>query len=181
LRTYVGQETRFYVVEKKFWDSFAETPGKDHVVKPVIDNIQFIANDHHTRWSEEVCWQQDFVVVPKYVFKSLSKWYKCNKVIELKTTKTLKEITPNISTIATQPYRDNTIVDPGMYKGGYIQGQNTKQADLDSEQHGGEALPSAESYENTPIKETSMKMTSTPMNKKQKNVEVETETAKYDL
>lgn len=68
-----------------------------------------------------------------------------------------------------------------MYKGGYIQGQNTKQADLDSEQHGGEALPSAESYENTPIKETSMKMTSTPMNKKQKNVEVETETAKYDL
>ena len=27
---------------------------------------------------------EDFVIVPKYVFNSLSKWYKCNKTIELK-------------------------------------------------------------------------------------------------
>ena len=75
------------MIEKKFWDSFIQTPSKNTVVKPTIDNLQFIAADHHTRWREEISWDLDFVIVPKYVFKSLSKWYKCNKVIELRTTK----------------------------------------------------------------------------------------------
>lgn len=35
---------------------------------------------------EEISWNHDFVVVPKYVFIPLTKWYNCNKVIELNTT-----------------------------------------------------------------------------------------------
>jgi hypothetical protein len=30
-----------------------------------------------------MCYNEDFVILPRYVFNSLSKWYECNKVIEL--------------------------------------------------------------------------------------------------
>lgn len=38
---------------------------------------------HVSRKNEELIYGEDFVVVPKYVFKSLSKWYPCNKMMGL--------------------------------------------------------------------------------------------------
>lgn len=46
----------------------------------------FIMEGHQIRWKEDLVWNHDFVVVPKYVFIPLSKWYSCDKVIEIKTT-----------------------------------------------------------------------------------------------
>jgi len=38
---------------------------------------------HEYRLKDSMTYNEDFVIVPKYVYNSLSKWYKSNKTIEL--------------------------------------------------------------------------------------------------
>ena len=83
----IDKEKNFYVIEKQFWDEWSDEPKKSKQVKPTIDNNKFISPDHSLRWRDELLWKQDFVVVPKCVFRALSKWYQCNKMIELTVTK----------------------------------------------------------------------------------------------
>lgn len=52
------------------------------------------------RLKEDKILNHDFVVVPKYVFKPLSKWYECNQVLERivdsrKTFNTIKRMKKN--------------------------------------------------------------------------------------
>jgi len=57
--------------------------------------------------------------------------------------------------------------------------KQTYSADL--EQHGGEALPSAESSEKSPEKEHTMKMTTTPLHNKIRNAEIHSLLIRHDL
>jgi len=52
----------------------------------VIDNASLVENLHSSRL-KEVQYNQDFIIVPRFVFFPLSKWYSCNKVIERKVIK----------------------------------------------------------------------------------------------
>ena len=45
--------------------------------------MKLIEPGHQLRLRENMIYDKDFVICPKFVFKSLSKWYRCNKVIEL--------------------------------------------------------------------------------------------------
>ena len=42
---------------------------------------------HVSRKNEELLYGEDFVIVPKYVYLSLCKWYPCNKKMELNVKK----------------------------------------------------------------------------------------------
>jgi hypothetical protein len=48
-----------------------------------IDNSSLIENMHNLRL-KEILLGIDFIVVPRFMFFPLSKWYGCNKVIERK-------------------------------------------------------------------------------------------------
>jgi hypothetical protein len=52
----------------------------------VIDNASLVENLHSSRL-KDVQYNQDFIIVPRFVFFPLSKWYSCNKVIERKVIK----------------------------------------------------------------------------------------------
>jgi len=47
----------------------------------MIDNQTLIEEGHDYRL-KEVTYNEEFVIVPKFVFRSLSRWYQCNMVIE---------------------------------------------------------------------------------------------------
>ncbi len=47
----------------------------------VIDNASLVESLHQSRL-KDVQYGIDFIIVPRYVFFALSKWYSCNKVIE---------------------------------------------------------------------------------------------------
>ena len=49
--------------------------------KSEIDNLQLIEDGHEFR-TKEVIYGEDYLLLPKFVFLALSKWYNCNKVIE---------------------------------------------------------------------------------------------------
>lgn len=51
-------------------------------IKSTIDNEKLLEPGHQIRLKDEKMFDVDFIIVPKYVFKPLSKWYTCNKVIE---------------------------------------------------------------------------------------------------
>ena len=81
----------FYVIDKAFYESWCMNlgfiDGKSYIIKKekmtVIDNANLLEplHDHRMR---EVVYGEDFILVPKYVFLPLSKWYKCTKTIERK-------------------------------------------------------------------------------------------------
>jgi hypothetical protein len=48
-----------------------------------MDNEKLVEPGHSIRLRENKYHEEHFVICPKYVFKPLSKWYKCNKVLEL--------------------------------------------------------------------------------------------------
>jgi hypothetical protein len=47
----------------------------------VIDNLSLLENMHNLRLKDLVL-GIDFIIVPRFMFFPLSKWYGCNKVIE---------------------------------------------------------------------------------------------------
>jgi hypothetical protein len=83
-------------VNKQFFDAWSATVGFDssqsklQVIKEertkVIDNACLVENLHSSRL-KDVQYSQDFIIVPRFVFFPLSKWYSCNKVIERKVIK----------------------------------------------------------------------------------------------
>ena len=75
-------EQEFYVLERKFWDMWNESIGfanesmfgikKEH--KEWIDNENLIEEMHQFRM-KDLSYKTDWIVVPKYVFYPLGKWY----------------------------------------------------------------------------------------------------------
>jgi hypothetical protein len=55
-------------VNKEFWDAWSAPPGMKKNIIPMIDNQKFIMEGHQTRWKEDVMWNRDYVIVPRYVF-----------------------------------------------------------------------------------------------------------------
>lgn len=81
-------EQEFYVIEKDFWDQWCTALAfhsesmyqikKEH--KDFIDN-KSLMEDMHTFRMKDLTYKQDFVLLPKYVYYPLSKWYSCEKEI----------------------------------------------------------------------------------------------------
>ena len=89
----IEYESTFYVVNKRFFDSWSLNSGftsekssfaikKEEKLKE-MDN-QMLVEQYHSQRLRDVEYGQDFVVLPRNVFFPLSKWYKCNIVIERK-------------------------------------------------------------------------------------------------
>ena len=83
--------TKFYILEKEFWDSWADNVNfkgdKSSFAikkskKSKIDNAQLIEEGHQFRLKEGSNYYEQFIIVPKFVFNSLSTWYPCNRIIE---------------------------------------------------------------------------------------------------
>lgn len=82
------RETEFFIINKDFWDSWCRAInwhedteiGLKFERKLSIDNRGLLEQYHQFRMRDLV-YKQDFVLVPKYVFFPLSKWYPCDKVI----------------------------------------------------------------------------------------------------
>lgn len=55
-------------------------------IRGLIDNKSLLEPGHSVRFKEDIRYGMDYVLVPKYVFKALSVWYKCNIPIERKVT-----------------------------------------------------------------------------------------------
>ena len=82
------EEQEYYVIEKDFWDQWCtalaiESDGmysikKEH--KDFIDN-KSLMEEMHTFRMKDLTYKQDFVLLPKYVYYPLSKWYSCEKEI----------------------------------------------------------------------------------------------------
>ena len=90
----------FYVVEKEFWDSWADNVSfrgnKSKFAvrkekKQVMDNLSLIEDGHDFRM-KEVYYNENFIIVPKSVFRPLSRWYSCNKEIQRAVLKTKSKI-----------------------------------------------------------------------------------------
>ena len=82
------EEQEYYVIEKNFWDQWCTalaiesdhmyTIKKEH--KDFIDNKQLMMDMHQFRM-KDLTYKQDFVLLPKYVFYPLGKWYSCDQEI----------------------------------------------------------------------------------------------------
>ena len=82
------EEQEYYVIEKDFWDQWCTALAinsegmysikKEH--KVFIDNKSLMEEMHSFRM-KDLTYKQDFVLLPKYVFYPLSKWYSCDKEI----------------------------------------------------------------------------------------------------
>jgi len=106
--------------------------------------------------------------VPKSIFRPLSKWHECNKIIEIKRTQKTRDLAEQ--------------VDPQNFQSVTTHAKNISQGDIkycaDLEQHGGEAVPSRVSSPEkslTGFKVTSLGMPQASM------IEKETEDSKFDL
>ena len=77
------------MIEKEFWDQWCTALGiysegmqysikKEH--KDFIDN-KSLMEEMHTFRMKDLTYKQDFVLLPKYVYYPLSKWYSCEKEI----------------------------------------------------------------------------------------------------
>lgn len=90
INQYIGdnihREKYFYVVEADFWNIWIKSTGDKfqmrEQIKTTIDNAKLLEPGHCLRLKDDMTFKEDFIIVPKYVFKPLSKWYDCNKVIE---------------------------------------------------------------------------------------------------
>ena len=87
----MDEEDTFYIIEKQFFDAWSMNIGfveeKSFVIKKeklhIIENASLVEPFHEYRL-KEVLYNQDFLIVPRYVYFPLSKWYKCTKLIERK-------------------------------------------------------------------------------------------------
>lgn len=95
IQDHLDKEEVFYVMNKRFFDAWSSHVGfnsnlerssflikKEEKLK-IIDNASLIENMHSLRLTD-VTYGTNYVIVPRFVFFPLSKWYSCNKVIELK-------------------------------------------------------------------------------------------------
>ena len=84
------EDASYYILEKEFWDSWTDNVSfrgnqssfdirKEK--KLTIDNQALLEEGHEYR-IREVSYNEEYIIVPKLVFRSLSRWYSCNKVIE---------------------------------------------------------------------------------------------------
>lgn len=80
-----------FIIEKEFWDSWADNVSfkgnrssfdTRSEKKRVIDNQSLVEEGHDHRIKESKNFNEDYVIVPKFVFNALSKWYTCNKVMQ---------------------------------------------------------------------------------------------------
>ena len=67
-------EDTFYVVENSFWEEWTDvseqfTPSKE--LQKFINNKKLLEPGHKQRFRENVEYGEDYVLVPKYVFKPL--------------------------------------------------------------------------------------------------------------
>ena len=82
------EEQEYFVVEAGFWEQWSAALSignegkfslkKEH--KDVIDNKSLMEEMHQFRM-KDLTYKQDFVLLPKYVYYPLSKWYQCEKEI----------------------------------------------------------------------------------------------------
>ena len=85
---HLPEESEFYVMEKKFWDQWCASMSfeaeskfsikKEH--KDFIDNKSLMEDMHQYRL-KDLTYKDDFVLVPKYVYFPLAKWYNSEKAI----------------------------------------------------------------------------------------------------
>jgi len=81
-------EQEYFVVEKDFWESWttalAITQDGQYQIKKerkdAIDNKSLMEDMHQFRM-KDLTYKQDFVLLPKYVYYPLSRWYSCDKEI----------------------------------------------------------------------------------------------------
>jgi len=87
----LDEEDTFYVIDKLFYEAWTMNVGfvddKSYIIKKekidIIDNLSLLEPLHENRL-KDISYGDGFVLVPRYVFYPLSKWYKCTKVIERK-------------------------------------------------------------------------------------------------
>jgi hypothetical protein len=68
----------------KWWSNLNQDKNdmQPHEKKSKIDNQKLLVDNHQFRVKDSMVFEEDFVIVPKYVFVPLSKWYKCNAIIK---------------------------------------------------------------------------------------------------
>jgi len=79
------------VVDKQFFEAWCMNVDfveeKNYIIKKekinVIDNLTLMEPLHELRM-RDVVYNEDFILLPKFVFFALSKWYKTTKIIERK-------------------------------------------------------------------------------------------------
>lgn len=81
-------EQEYYVLERAFWDEWCTALAitndgkysikKEH--KATIENRSLMEDMHEFRM-KDLTYKQDFVLLPKYVYHPLSKWYNCDQEI----------------------------------------------------------------------------------------------------
>lgn len=101
LRSYIldnlGREKEFYIISQQFWSAWlSASDAKFNCKTPLqIDNQALIEKCHKERLREDVMFEQDFVIVPKYVYLPLSFWHSCNKEIKLEAHTSQIYVTPS--------------------------------------------------------------------------------------
>ncbi|CDW76980.1 ubiquitin carboxyl-terminal hydrolase 15 [Stylonychia lemnae] len=91
IQDHLEEEDTFYIVDKLFYEAWTMNVGfvddKSYIIKKekidVIDNLSLLEPLHENRL-KDISYGDGFILVPRYVFYPLSKWYKCTKVIERK-------------------------------------------------------------------------------------------------
>lgn len=81
---------QFYVCETQFWENWCasvnfgreESLGLKLDHKEMIKNSALVEQRHSERLKDGVEFMIDYLLLPKFVFWPLSKWYACDKVIE---------------------------------------------------------------------------------------------------
>jgi hypothetical protein len=96
----IDREDTFYLIEIGFWKWWSNLTVNEmqlHEKQTVIDNRKLLVANHQFRVKDSMAFGEDFVIVPKYVFVPLSKWYACNAVIKrsVHASKTFENIMRN--------------------------------------------------------------------------------------
>lgn len=92
IQQHLEVEDTYYLVSKQFYEAWAMNVGfvddKSYIIKKekvnVIDNSALVEPYHELRLKDDHNYGDQFIVVPRFVFFPLSKWYKVTKVIERK-------------------------------------------------------------------------------------------------
>jgi hypothetical protein len=108
------------VVNKHFYDSWASHVGLDGSLgltakkeerAKLIDNDSLIL-PHHSLRLNDALYGTDFVLLPRFVFFPLSKWYGCNKVIERRVIQYHRDKTLAMSAFKKKRSQSNTSLLP---------------------------------------------------------------------
>ena len=109
-------------MNKHFYDSWASHVGLDGslglTVKKeerakLIDNESLIL-PHHTLRLKDALYASEFIILPRFVFFPLSKWYGCNKVIERRVVQYQRDKSRAINTFKQKRSQSNTSLLPNQ-------------------------------------------------------------------